>query len=70
MVMPVTGRELAKQLLSDNPRLKVIYTTGYSAEWEGLPLQVMGEAGAVLHKPYPPQKLAATLRKCFDGTGG
>lgn len=63
MVMPdgVTGRELAEKLRADNPNLKVIYTTGYSAELlgDGVTLQ---EGVNFLQKPYPPQRLLQTVR--------
>jgi YesN/AraC family two-component response regulator len=34
MVMPggMTGKDLAERLLKENPKLKVIYASGYSAE--------------------------------------
>jgi signal transduction histidine kinase len=64
MVLPggVTGRELALQLQESKPKLKVIYTTGYSAEL----LDAQGEPVNFLQKPYPPEMLTQTVRMCLD----
>jgi two-component system, cell cycle sensor histidine kinase and response regulator CckA len=67
VVMPngVSGRELAEQILADNPRVKVIYTSGY-------PIDVLGrdftpkEGLVFLQKPYKPTTLARTVRECLD----
>jgi len=70
MVMPdgVTGRELAEKLKTDNPALKVVYTTGYSAELLGAGI-VLREGINFLQKPYPPQKLLQTIRACLTTEG-
>jgi len=67
MIMPdgMTGRDLAKQLLTRNPRLKVIYTSGYTADSEGMPSELR-QAPAFLQKRYHPQKLARAVRECLD----
>jgi CheY-like chemotaxis protein len=67
MVMPagMTGLELAEQLRSLKPDLKVILCSGYSTELteEGMPT----EAGIVyLAKPYPAPVLAAAIHDCLD----
>jgi two-component system, cell cycle sensor histidine kinase and response regulator CckA len=66
MVMPegMSGRELAQELKSRKPDLKVIYTSGYSSD-------VMGEDAELrdvkfLQKPYPPPRLAQVVRECLD----
>ena len=67
MIMPggISGRELAERLLLEKPDLKVIYTTGYS-------LDAMSQALALtdglnfLPKPYHPNKLLQTTRRCLD----
>lgn len=66
MVMPegISGRELAEILRRKKPDLKVIYTSGYSAD-------VMGPTAAgsdikFLQKPYPPPELAQLVRECLD----
>jgi two-component system, cell cycle sensor histidine kinase and response regulator CckA len=66
MVMPegMTGSEVAAQLRKRKPGLKVIFTSGYSA-------QVMGKDFghgdvAFLGKPYLPPQLAQMVRQCLD----
>jgi PAS domain S-box-containing protein len=70
MVMPdgMNGKELARQLLKENPQLKVIYASGYSADIAAgdLPLQ---EGVNFLTKPYETHALAQTVRNCLDGKG-
>jgi CheY-like chemotaxis protein len=63
MVMPdgISGMQLAEKLKAQNPGLKVIFTTGYSAELMGKDLQIK-EGVNFLQKPYPPQKLLQTVR--------
>jgi len=67
MIMPdgMTCWDLAKQLLTRNPDLKVIYTSGYSAQSEGPPSELR-QAPTFLQKPYHPQKLARAVRECLD----
>ena len=66
MIMPggMTGRELGEQLQSRKPSLKVIYTSGYSAELIGKDLG--RDATIFLAKPYRPQQLALMVRQCLD----
>jgi PAS domain S-box-containing protein len=66
MVMPegMNGRELAEELKARRPDLKIIYTSGYSAD-------VMGYDSGLcdtmfLQKPYAPPLLAQTVRDCLD----
>jgi CheY-like chemotaxis protein len=67
MVMPdgMTGKDLAEKLLAENPKLKVIYTSGYSVEIAGrdFPLQ---EGVNFITKPFGTQKLARTVRNRLD----
>ncbi len=67
IVMPdgMTGYELARQLHADRPRLKIIYTSGYSGNLADKRL-TMEEGVNFLQKPYAPQKLAEALRKNLD----
>jgi PAS domain S-box-containing protein len=67
MVMPggLNGRELATQLRAEKPNLKVIYTSGYSADLLGKD-SVLHVGLNFLPKPYNPQTLAATVRRCID----
>jgi PAS domain S-box-containing protein len=67
LVMPggMTGKNLGKRLLKENPKLKVIYVSGYSAEIasKDFPLK---EGVNFLAKPFQAQKLAQTVRNCLD----
>lgn len=66
MVMPegINGRELADTLKARKPSLKIIYTSGYSAEVMGAD---MGHRDVrFLQKPYPPPQLAKAVRECLD----
>jgi two-component system, cell cycle sensor histidine kinase and response regulator CckA len=68
MVMPegMSGRQLAEQLLAQDPGLKVIYTSGYSPGMAGKDIALM-EGFNFLAKPYPPSRLANVVRECLDG---
>jgi two-component system cell cycle sensor histidine kinase/response regulator CckA len=63
MVMPdgISGRQLAEKLKGENPKLKVVYTTGYSPDLMGTDF-TLREGVNFLQKPYPPQKLVETVR--------
>ncbi|HEX3626824.1 MAG TPA: response regulator [Verrucomicrobiae bacterium] len=67
LVMPggMTGKELGQQILKENPKLRVIYMSGYSAEIAGrdFPLE---EGLNFLVKPFQVEKLAATIRARLD----
>jgi len=67
LVMPggMTGKDSAEQLLRENPKLKVIYVSGYSAEVAGkdFPLE---EGNNFLAKPIQAFKLAQTVRQNLD----
>jgi two-component system, cell cycle sensor histidine kinase and response regulator CckA len=67
MVMPggIMGSELAKRLTSRSPRLKVIYTSGYSRGMAGKDASVL-EGRNFLPKPYSIGKLAHFVRECLD----
>ncbi|HWD94377.1 MAG TPA: PAS domain S-box protein [Verrucomicrobiae bacterium] len=71
LVMPdrLNGRELAEKLRADRPRLKVIFTSGYSADVVGKDFVLQRDL-RYLQKPYDPQKLAVTVRDCLDGNAG
>jgi signal transduction histidine kinase/CheY-like chemotaxis protein len=71
LVMPgrTTGKELAKQLLRQDPELKVIYISGYSLE--AADKDLLSEEGATfLNKPFEPHKLALAIRHCLDQKHG
>jgi len=66
MVMPegMTGHDLAAQLRKRQPGLKVIFTSGYSAETMGKDFS--SNDGLFLPKPYLPAQLAQLVRQCLD----
>jgi PAS domain S-box-containing protein len=68
MVMPegMTGSEVAAQLRKRKPELKVIFTSGYSAEVMGK--DISQSDIAFLSKPYLPSQLAQLVRQCLDAT--
>jgi two-component system cell cycle sensor histidine kinase/response regulator CckA len=70
VVMPgLSGPNLAARLLQQNPRLRVLYMSGYSEEavaahgtfWGGVPL---------LQKPFTANQLAERVRIALDSTAG
>jgi PAS domain S-box-containing protein len=67
LIMPdgMTGNKLAKRLLQENPRLKVVYMSGYGTDMvdKDFPLE---EGVNFLPKPFPTQKLAQTIRQRLD----
>jgi len=67
MAMPegMTGMELAQKLHSTNPKLKIIFASGYSME--NLDSGFLREGHAVfLQKPYTHVTLAQAVRECLD----
>ena len=68
LVMPggMSGQQLAGQLVAMQPQLKVIYTSGYSAEIAGRDFELRpGEA--FIQKPCPTAQLVETVRQSLDG---
>jgi len=67
LVMPggMTGMDLGERLLKENPKLKVIYNSGYSAEVAGKDF-ALEEGVNFLTKPFEAQKLAQTVRQSLD----
>ena len=59
------GSELAERLSSQCPRLKVIYTSGYSPGMAGKDASLL-EGRNFLPKPYSIGKLAQFVRECLD----
>ena len=69
VVMPggMNGLELARQLLQKNPKLKVVYASGYSAGISSQdPDLTLQEGVNFIAKPFDSQKLAKILRHCLD----
>jgi CheY-like chemotaxis protein len=67
MVMPggIMGGELAERLLRQCPRLRVIYTSGYSPGMAGKDASIL-ERHNFLPKPYSIGKLAEFVRQILD----
>jgi two-component system, cell cycle sensor histidine kinase and response regulator CckA len=69
VIMPegVTGRELAEQLRIDNPKLKVIFTSGYSGDILGHDTEFVRQSNSrFVAKPCAPQVLLHTIRQYLD----
>jgi len=71
MVMPgsIQGGELAERLRAINPRLKVVFTSGYSPDMAGKDSSLV-EGRNFLPKPYSIAKLAQYVREVLDQKPG
>ena len=71
MVMPegVSGAELAEKLLAQKPGLKIIFTSGYTAN-EVSPEVLAKTRAQFLQKPYSHAELAKAVRDCLDNQPG
>jgi len=69
MVMPgpMTGLDLAERLRSTNGSLKVIISSGYSADLAE-PSPTAGQGITYLAKPHSAAALAKLVRRCLDKT--
>ncbi len=67
LIMPggMSGVNLSQLLIKENPKLKVIFMSGYSAQIVGrdFPLKI---AANFLAKPFRTHKLAQTIRNRLD----
>jgi two-component system, cell cycle sensor histidine kinase and response regulator CckA len=59
------GQELAEKLRKISPKLKVIFSSGYSADLIGKEF-VSQQGQYFLQKPYDLQELVTTVRTCLD----
>jgi PAS domain S-box-containing protein len=63
----MTGRDLAERLWGQRPGLKVIFTSGYSAEVLGANTDFIQRTRShFLQKPCPSRALLETVRRCLD----
>jgi PAS domain S-box-containing protein len=67
LIMPggMTGKDLSEWILNENPKLKVIYASGYSAEVAGADFKLQ-EGVNFLPKPFQSHKLAKIIRDNLD----
>jgi PAS domain S-box-containing protein len=67
VIMPggLNGHELAKQLQQHKPGLKVLYTSGYSADVVGADFQLQ-EGVNFIPKPFTTRRLGQVVRDCLD----
>ena len=67
VVMPgLSGRELAEQLVSERPDVRVIFTSGYTDD-ETVRHGVREAETAFLQKPFTPEQLGRRIREVLDG---
>lgn len=71
LVMPegISGHELAARLQAGNPRLRVVFTSGYSADIAGRKLSLQPGQNFI-QKPAAPRELLETIRWCLDRPAG
>jgi len=66
LVMPrMNGRDLAAELHKTNPRLKVLYISGYIGK-ASVRIAELGPGTSFLSKPFSPESLARKLRLLLD----
>ena len=61
----LNGREVAERIWAENPRMKVIFSSGYGADTLGKDFKLDPSIN-YLQKPYLPQTLARVIRNCLD----
>ncbi len=68
LIMPggLGGQELARRLQAEQPRLKVIFTSGYSADIAGREFH-LGNGETFIQKPFGTEVLLETIRRSLDG---
>ena len=69
IVLPngINGRALAMRLLGHEPKLKVIFTSGYSTDFAGRELSLRAGQNFI-PKPSPPDVILETIRRRLDQT--
>ena len=68
LVMPggLNGRDLGEKLRLINPRLRIVFMSGYSGDIVGKDFKLR-EGINFLQKPFAPRTLAKCVRDCLDG---
>jgi CheY-like chemotaxis protein len=67
IVLPegMSGFDLAKCSLERNPKVRIIFTSGYSADIAGRSISLQPQQG-FLQKPYSPRELLEGIRSSLD----
>ena len=67
IVMPegISGRELAGRVQSAIPDIKVVFTSGYSADIAGQELALQ-QGQNFIQKPFSPRQLLETVKRSLD----
>jgi DNA-binding NtrC family response regulator len=58
----ITPVEFGSEILGGDPNVRVLVASGYPVDMSGLEAAAPGRV-AFLHKPFPPEMLAAALRR-------
>src|SRR5229473_1097702 len=70
LIMPgITGRELAKRLTARNPKMRVLYMSGYTfgiTTQTGMQSGLLEDGVAFLQKPFTPSALSEKVREVLD----
>jgi signal transduction histidine kinase len=66
MIPGLSGPKLASRLLQVNPRLRVLYLSGYTDDTTEVGSEELG--GALLQKPFTPAALAERVRLALDAS--
>jgi CheY-like chemotaxis protein len=68
IIMPhMNGRELARQLATRRPELKIVFMSGY-AEQAAVKQGLLDPDQVFISKPFTPESLVRKLRGVLDGT--
>ncbi len=63
VMMPrLSGRDAYRQMVARRPDIRVLFSTGYAGEG----LEELEAAAGLLHKPYRPPELLATVRQMLE----
>jgi len=68
LVMPggMSGQDLARRLRLDQPQLKIIFISGYSADIAGKDFE-LSSGESFIQKPFATEHLLETIRQSLDG---